>query len=209
MRAYKFYIFDLDGTLVDTRPDIARALQKTLQDAGLPAPNLDEVARAIGGGAKNAVSMLTGLTGDELAPHLERFTKDYEEMCADNTCVYEGGEELLRRLKDDGAYLALVTMKFKAPTLKILDTHALNMFDAVITFDDVEKHKPDPDSLFKLCGRFGVDAADTLMIGDTVTDINYAHAAGADSCAVEYGYGETADLLALEPTYALKSLLEF
>ncbi len=209
MRDYKLYIFDLDGTLVDTRPDIARALQKTLQDAGLPAPNLDEVARAIGGGAKNAVSMLTGLVGEELAPHLERFTKDYEEMCADNTCVYEGGEELLRRLKDDGAYLALVTMKFKAPTLKILDTHALDMFDAVLTFDDVEKRKPDPDSLFKLCGRFGVDVSDTLMIGDTVTDIKYAHAAGADSCAVEYGYGETADILALKPTYAIKSLLEF
>jgi phosphoglycolate phosphatase len=144
MRTYKLYIFDLDGTLVDTRLDIARALQKTLQDAGLPVPNLDEVSRAIGGGAKNAVSMLTGLMGEELQPHLERFTKDYEQMCADNTTVYEGGEALLRRLKDEGAYLALVTMKFKVPTLKILDAHGLDMFDAVLTFDDVKKRKPDP-----------------------------------------------------------------
>lgn len=209
MRNYKLYIFDLDGTLVDTRPDIARALQKTLEEAGLPVPNLEEVARAIGGGAKNAVSMLTGLMGDDLQPHLERFSKDYEEMCCDNTTIYEGGEELLHRLKDDGVYLALVTMKFKTPTLKILDAHGLDMFDAVLTFDDVKKRKPDPESLFELCERFSVAPSDTLMIGDTVTDIKYAHAAGADSCAVEYGYGDTKDILALSPTYAIKSLLEF
>jgi phosphoglycolate phosphatase len=208
MRPYKFYIFDLDGTLVDTHLDIARALQKTLEEAGLPVPGLDEVSRAIGGGAKNAVSMLTGLTGDDVLPHLERFTKDYEQMCCDNTRVYEGGESLLRRLKESGAKLAVVTMKFKAATLKILDAHGLDMLDAVVTFDDVNKRKPDPESLFALCKKFGVDVADTLVIGDTVTDIRYAQAAGADCCAVEYGYGETEDLLALKPTYAVKSLLE-
>ncbi len=209
MRPYKLYIFDLDGTLVDTRPDIARALKKTLETAGLPVPNLNEVSRAIGGGAKNAVGMLTGLVGEDLAPHLERFSKDYEEMCCDSTTVYEGGEELLRRLEDQGAYLALVTMKYKVPTHKILDAHGLVMFDAVITFDDVKKRKPDPDSLFELCRRFDVGISDTIMIGDTVTDINFAHAAGADSCAVAYGYGDTADLLALSPKYVIKSLLEF
>ena len=208
MRSYKLYIFDLDGTLVDTKPDIARALQKMLEEASLPVPNLNEVSRAIGGGAKNAVSMLTGLEGDALLPHLALFNEEYERMCADNTCVYEGGEALLRRLKEAGAKLALVTMKYKAPTLKILATHGLNMFDAVLTFDDVSKRKPDPESLFMLCERFGVDTADVLMIGDTVTDIRYAHAAGADCCAVAYGYGETEDLLALKPTYAVESLLE-
>lgn len=209
MKTYRFYIFDLDGTLVDTRPDIARALQKTLEAAGLSVPDTDGVSRAIGGGAKNAVSMLTGLTGEALRPHLEFFTNEYEKLCCDNTAVYEGGDALLRRLKKNGAYLALVTMKLKVPTLKILAAHGLDMFDAVITFDDVDKRKPDPDSLFKLCDRFGVDAADTLVIGDTVTDIRYAQAAGADCCAVEYGYGETSDILALSPTYAIKSLLEF
>ena len=100
-------------------------------------------------------------------------------------------------------------MKYKVPTHKILDAHGLDMFDAVITFDDVKKRKPDPDSLYTLCNRFGADIADTLMIGDTVTDISYAHAAGADSCAVAYGYGDTDELLALSPKYVIKSLLEF
>ncbi len=208
MRGYKLYIFDLDGTLVDTKPDIARALQKMLEEAGLPVPNLNEVARAIGGGAKNSVSMLTGFVGDDVLPHLARFSEDYEQMCCDNTCVYEGGEALLRRLKEEGAKLALVTMKYKVPTLKILDAHGLDMFDAVLTFDDLSKRKPDPESLFMLCERFGVDAADVLMIGDTVTDIRYAQAAGADCCAVVYGYGETADLLALKPTYVVESLMD-
>ncbi len=209
MRAYKLYIFDLDGTLVDTRPDIARALEKALKEANLPAPDIDEVSRAIGGGAKNAVSMLSGLAGEGLEPLLLAFSRAYEQMCCDNTRVYDGGEALLHRLKAQGAKLALVTMKYRTPTLKILSRHGLTMFDEVVTFDDIDKRKPDPDSLFSLCARFGASAGDTLVTGDTVTDIRYAQNAGADCCAVEYGYGAMDEILALKPTYAVKSLTEF
>lgn len=209
MKPYRFYIFDMDGTLVDTRTDIARALAKMLEAAGRPVSDLGDVSHAIGGGAKNAVRLLTGLTGDALTPYLERFSREYERICCDNTRIYEGGEALLRRLKRGGAQLALVTMKSKAPTHSILQAHGLDMFDAVVTFDDVEKRKPDPDSLLALCAHFGVAVAETLVIGDTVTDVRYAQNAGADCCAVEYGYGDTNDILALSPTYTVKSLLDF
>ncbi len=205
---YKLYVFDLDGTLVDTKLDIARALQKALSDFGFETPSLDQVEKAIGGGAKNAVSKLTGLEGDALTPVLDAFVTAYEQMCSDNSVVYEGGESLLNRLKAEGARLALVTMKLKAPTLKILDAHGLDMFDAIVTFDDTDKRKPDPQSLFALMREYGITPGQTLVIGDTVADIKYAHAAGADACAVDYGYGSTEEIQALSPRYMISSLTE-
>ena len=83
------------------------------------------------------------------------------------------------------------------------------MFEEVITFDDVEKRKPDPDSLQKMMKKYGVGQKDTLMIGDTVTDMRYAKAAGVDACAMLYGYGSVDEVLAEAPQYALGSFLEF
>ncbi len=208
-KTYKLYVFDLDGTLVDTRTDIARALEKVLSGEGYDVPTREQVISVIGGGAENAVSKLTGLAGDALTPHLSKFMALYEAMCSDNTRVYEGGIGLLERLKAQRAVLALVTMKSKAPTYKIMQKHSLNMFDEVITFDDVEKRKPDPESLNKILNKYGISKEDALMIGDTITDMRYAKAAGIDVCAMLYGYGITDDVLAENPEYALSSLLEF
>jgi len=208
-KAYKLYVFDLDGTLVDTRTDIARALEIALSEAGYDVPSHEQVVSVIGGGSVNAVRQLTGLEGDDLAPHLARFMACYDEVCSDNTTVYDGGYALLERLRDSGAVLALVTMKSKTPTHKILKRHKLDMFDTVITFDDVEKRKPEPDSFLKLLDKYGVGASNALMIGDTVTDMRYAKAAGVDVCAMTYGYGITKEVLAEQPEYVLDSLLDF
>jgi phosphoglycolate phosphatase len=83
------------------------------------------------------------------------------------------------------------------------------MFDEVITFDDVERRKPDPDSLNKIMQKYDIQSNDALMIGDTVTDMRYAKAAGIDACAMLYGYGVTNEVLAENPQYALSSFLEF
>ena len=208
-KAYKLYLFDLDGTLVDTKLDIALAMQKVLGDAGLYVPSLDEVEKAIGGGAINAVGKLTGMDDDALTPLLDAFIAAYEELCADHTEVYAGGEALLKRLKSEGAKLAVVTMKLRAPTHKILKHHGLlSLLDDVLSFDDLEKRKPEPDSLLALAQKHGITPQEVLVIGDTVTDIRYAQNAGADVCAVEYGYGELKDIVSLAPNRMVKSLFE-
>ena len=209
IKKYELYLFDLDGTLVDTKLDIALAMQKVMVEAGFEKPSLDDVEKAIGGGAKNAVNKLTGLEGDALTPLLDAFVVAYEEMCADHTEVYEGGKALLRRLKSEGAKLAVVSMKFREPTHKILKHHDIfELLDDVLAFDDLQKRKPDPDSLLALMRKYDLKPEEVLVIGDTVTDLKYAQNAGVDACAVEYGYGELKDLKALAPRYMVKSLIE-
>jgi len=208
-KTYKLYVFDLDGTLVDTKLDIARAMQKALGDAGYPKPGLDEVERAIGGGARAAVFRLTGLEDDALAPLLDAFIEVYKEVCCDNTVVYEGAADLLKTLRAKGAKLAVVTMKPRFPSHKILKHHGLyDLFDAVVTFDDVEVRKPEPDSMWMLQKRFGISPEDTLMVGDSMTDLGYAKAAGVDACAVTHGYGVLEDMKASSPRYMISGFPE-
>lgn len=209
-KEYGLYVFDLDGTLVDTRLDIARALQKALGEAGFPQPGLEDVTKAIGGGARKALLRLTGLKDEELDPKLqENFEAIYEQMCSDNTSVYPGAEELLRRLKARGAKLAVVTMKIRTATHRILKHHGLfDLFDAVLSFDDIEKRKPNPDSLFMLQKRFGVPLEQILMVGDSMTDLEYAKAAGVDACAVTHGYGVLEDMKAAGPRYMISGFAE-
>lgn len=208
-KRYRLYVFDLDGTVADTREDIARAFAETLEEAGYPRPDLGQVTAAIGGGAKKALQRLTGLEGEEAEPLLEKFLVRYGEVCADRTAPYEGVRELLERLAAQGAVLALVTMKVKKPTHKILDALGLKVFDEVIAYEDAPRRKPDPETLLALMEKYGVQPEDTLMVGDTVTDLRYAAAAGVDACVMLQGYGAAADVLAEHPRYALNSFKEF
>ena len=208
-KKYKLYVFDLDGTLVDTRTDMAQAYGSVACDAGRDMPSRQQILSVIGGGSVNAVRKLTGMDGDDLKLYLNKFKTLYDEVCADNTTVYEGAYDLIERLRAQGAVLALVTMKFRAPTHKILKKHGFDMFDEVITFDDVDKRKPDPDSLIRVMDKYNILPSKTLMIGDTVTDMRYAAAAGVDACAMTYGYGVTEEVLAESPRYVLDSFCDF
>ena len=206
---YKLYVFDLDGTLVDTRTDIALTIKEVLHAAGMDDVTEEKMKASIGGGARKAVEQLTGFSGDRLDSYEQIFNEKYDELCSNNTVVYEGGTELVKRLKSEGKILAVITMKSRVPTIKILEHHGLlSLFDDVVTFDDVERRKPDPDSFYQLLKKHGLEADDALMIGDTTTDIMYAKNAGVDSCVVMYGYGVNEDLLGLSPEYVINSLKE-
>ena len=208
-RRYRLYVFDLDGTVADTHEDLARAFAAAMEEAGYPAPSKAQVTAAIGGGAMKALERLTGLKGGAAEPLIVRFLEIYDDVCTEHTALYPGVRELLTRLAAQGAVLALVTMKARIPTLRILSSLNLDVFDEVIAFEDVERRKPDPDSLLKLMEKYGVLPTDTLMVGDAHTDIQYATAAGADACAMLKGYGKPEMLLAEKPKYAIDSLLEF
>lgn len=208
-RRYRLYVFDLDGTVADTREDISHAFAAVLEETGYPVPSLAQVTAAVGGGAKKALERLSGLQGDALEPLVASFLGKYCEACTEHTTVYAHVPELLTRLAAQGAVLALVTMKAKEPTLKILLALGLNVFDEVIAYEDAQRRKPDPETLLMIMDKYGVSSEDTLMVGDSATDMEYAASAGADACAMLQGYGDTEALLAANPKYVLNSFAEF
>lgn len=209
-KRYRLYVFDLDGTIADTREDLARAFSAAIEEAGYPKPSLAQVTAAVGGGAEKALQLLTGLEGEAVKPLLSRFFTIYGRICADHVTAYPGVPELLARLFAQGALIALVTMKTKEPTRKILSALKIDMlFNDVIAFEDTERRKPDPETLLLLMQKYGVKPEDTLMVGDAATDVRYASAAGADACAMLRGYGEPSALLAAKPKYAINDFSEF
>lgn len=208
-KKYALYVFDLDGTIADTKVDMGRAFAAAAAAAGCEKPDERQVVSAIGQGARNAVQKLTGLEGEALEPYVDIFMENYDAFCCDNVKLYPGTKELLIKLKEQGARIALVTMKFKSAVHKVLKSLGVDMFDKVISYDDAKKRKPDPESLFSLMKTFGVPPEATLMVGDSITDLKYAKAAGVDVCILEHGYGRMSEIIPQEPTYIIKDFSGF
>lgn len=209
VKKYKLYVFDLDGTLADTKDDLGRGFSEVVVSHGYKKPSEEEVIASVGRGIANAIGRLTGLKENVPAQYIDEFTEIYDRICCDNVKLYEGARELLIRLKKEGARLALITMKPKIPAWKIIKYLEIDIFGDVVTFEDTDKRKPDPDSLFKLLEKYGLQQCEALMVGDSSTDIQFAKAAGVDVCIMEYGYGNKEEMCALRPEYLLKSFSEF
>ena len=191
-------IFDLDGTLVDSAPDIAEAINAGFAPLGIAPFSVDAVKQLIGGGAAVAVQRAAKQLGVSLAPDdeagvLERFRETYARVSADGRGLYPGALDVLRRLRDEGRHLALCTNK--AEHITHITVEALGIagyFGAVVAARDDVPKKPDPAMLLKALSPFGVSPVDAVMIGDSHADIDAAKAAGCRSIAVSYGYAISA-----------------
>ncbi|MSO76022.1 MAG: phosphoglycolate phosphatase [Alphaproteobacteria bacterium] len=191
-------IFDLDGTLVDSAPDLRAALNRVLAEAGRPPLPLATVTRMIGDGAFNLVKRgfsATGVTpnNSELAAWVERFILGYEAAAAVETRPYPGVVDTLAGLRRQGLRLAVCTNKFQAASeslLRVLDLE--QYFDAVIGGDKVPAQKPDPGHVRAALVRLEVDPAAAVMIGDSPNDVAAGRGAGLKVICLSYGYSRVA-----------------
>jgi phosphoglycolate phosphatase len=188
--------FDLDGTLVDTAPDLISTLNVLLAQEGLPPLALSEARPFIGRGAKWMLErgfQAAGATLDEArAPELfDRFLAHYLDHIADESRPFPGVEAALDRLKAEGARLVVCTNKLTGLSLALLDALDLTRrFDAVIGADATPACKPDPRHLTTAVAAVGGAMATAVMVGDAGTDAGAARAAGAPLILVSFGYTE-------------------
>jgi phosphoglycolate phosphatase len=189
-------VFDLDGTLVDTAPDLVDTLNVILAREGLPPVPFDDARTMIGGGARAMLERGLRESGrtspkdlvDRLFGH---FLEHYAAHVADRSRPFPGAEAALDGLAAAGFHVAICTNKLEWLTRKLLDELKLTrMFCAIVGQDTFGVAKPDPAILHRLMAGAGADPARTIMVGDSETDIRVARAAAVPVIAVDFGYTE-------------------
>jgi len=211
----RMVMVDLDGTMINTAPDLADSVNLMLERMGREPWPLERVATWIGNGVSRLVKR--ALTGemqaeppaDDYARAYPLFLAAYGERVSAKSRPYPGVVEGLNRLRDAGYQLACITNKAEAFTLPLLADLALDgYFSLVICGDTLAKKKPDPLPLLHACNHFGIQPAQGLLVGDSANDIQAARAAGMPVICVNYGYNQGVDLDTLEPEAVIDSLVE-
>lgn len=194
-RRYRAALFDLDGTLVDTAPDLAAAANRMLADLGRPALEAVQIRDYVGKGVVNLVNRCFEATGgggeEERRRAMESFERHYTAGIADRSRPYPGVVDGLAALQRAGIALGCVTNKagrFTEPLLEL--TGLRGYFGVVVSGDTVERKKPHPDPMLYAAGKLGADPAETLVVGDSLNDVQSARAAGCPVVVVPYGYRE-------------------
>ncbi|MGD8690573.1 MAG: phosphoglycolate phosphatase [Gammaproteobacteria bacterium] len=194
-------IFDLDGTLVDSVPDIACAVDAMMRQLGLPGPGESRVREWVGNGAPRLVKRsLTGdMDGEPSTAAFERgyaiFLEAYRRNVLVSSRLYAGARELLENLRTAGLDLACVTNKPAEFTGPLLDGLGIaSYFDVVLSGDSLPRKKPDPLPLQHVMECLSVGPDNIVMVGDSANDISAARAAGVSIVCVSYGYNHGQDI---------------
>lgn len=209
VRTFNLIIFDLDGVIIDSARDLVSAAQHSLKQVGSSDPGFAFIRRCIGGGARSLLlHSLDEDKKDRVDEAMSIFRDYYERNCVTETVLYPGVNDVLT-FYSGHKHLALATFKIRAATQRILaQLDVSNYFDAIVTADDVQHPKPDPECINSLLQRLGHSPDEAILVGDTPTDIDTAKNAGIASCAVLYGIGTREDLFAAKPDFIVENILE-
>jgi len=196
---FDLVMFDLDGTLIETAPEICDAVNDTLRHFGLAQVAQDQVDRWIGHGTREllvqALAQVCRLTVeevrrcDDLPLIAAEFDRHYQRRCGTRSHLYPHVREVLVSLRAQGVHLAVVTNKEARYTRTVLAAHELEpMFDRVVSGDTLPTKKPDPAGIHSCLTQFQVDGARALFVGDSSIDVASARNAGVPVWALPYGY---------------------
>lgn len=204
-------IFDLDGTLADTVPQIAIAVRRTLEKFNIPDPGVERIRGFVGNGADRLLQRAMTNNFDALEQDIDptifqqvRFTyfEIYKEEIADHFTLYPHVKETLESLKKQNIKLAIATNKpdiYIKPWLKAANLE--NIFDFTLGSGIITAKKPDPEVLFYVCNKLAVSHEHTLMVGDSSNDILAAQNAKIRSVGLTYGYNYGKPIRLFNPTY--------
>jgi phosphoglycolate phosphatase len=194
-------VVDLDGTMVDTLGDFVVALNRSLDDLGLPHVGRGFVERTVGKGSEHLLRSTLAHVGADAGLYERawaRYQAHYLAINGEYASVFAGVAEGLSLLKARGLRLACLTNKPTAFAKPLLERKGLSgCFEQVFGGDAFERRKPDPLPLLRTCEALGTVPSQTLMIGDSSNDAQAAHAAGCPVVLVTYGYNHGEDIRAV------------
>jgi len=213
----KVIIFDFDGTLIDSEPDLALALNYMLDKLNRETYTQSVISHWVGNGAETLVKR--ALSGSTIIDeHIEQelflnaldiFLKFYAQNLCVKTYLYPNVKKSLEKLKEQGYIMVIVTNKpadFVEPILKGLAID--EFFEFYLGGDSLEKRKPDPMPLLHVCNRLDITVDECVMIGDSKNDILSAKSAKMQSIGVSYGYNYGEDISIYKPTIVVESFAD-
>lgn len=208
-------LIDVDGTLVDSVPDLAWCVDAMMNQLDMPEHGEQKVRHWVGNGVERLVkrALLNQLDGEPDTALYDRALPIFEDLYSENTskrsCLYEGVAEALEFLKTTGVRIGCVTNKASQFTLPILrDLGIADYFETVICGDMVERKKPDPLPLLMAAKQLQSDPEKSLMLGDSMSDVKAARAAGFDIICMSYGYNHGEDIRDYNPDAVVDSMYE-
>ena len=192
MQQYHTYIFDLDGTLLDTLDDLTAAVNYALRCYGMPEHSRDDVRRFVGNGVR--LLMIRAVPDGEQNPRFEEvfdtFRQYYLEHSLDTTRPYDGIQETLMALKERGCRLAVVSNKFYVATQELCRHFFADTIEVAVGEHEAEgiRKKPAPDTVNEALSQLGVDRRDAVYVGDSDVDLQTARNAGLPCISVLWGF---------------------
>ena len=204
-------LVDLDGTLVDTLPDMAYCVDETLTSLGLAPAGQERARKWVGDGIEALVRRALGGEPEAAlqARALSIFSRLYAQHTSARSRTYDGVPAALDFFQSAGVELACVTNKAAVFTEKLLaELNLREYFSLVVSGDTLARKKPDPLPLLHAARHFGVSAAQSLLLGDSANDVRAARAAGMPVVCVSYGYNHGDDIRASMPDAVVDSLAE-
>ena len=192
MMTYKTYIFDLDGTLLDTLGDLAASVNYALRTHGLPEHSIDDVRRFVGNGVRRLMERAVpdGADNPLFEEAFATFRRYYMEHSLDTTRPYEGIPEALAALKAHGCHLAVVSNKMMAATQALCSHFFPDTIEVAIGEHEAEgiRKKPAPDTVIAALKALGVGKEDAVYVGDSDVDIQTACNSGIPCISVLWGF---------------------
>ena len=187
---YKYVLFDLDGTILDTLDDLADATNAALRECGYPERTRDEVRMFVGNGIRKLIerAVPNGTSEEDIVRTHEAFTAYYSVHCKDKTKPYDGILDLVRTLKQNGIASAVISNKADYAVKALCDEYFEGLFELSVGEREGIRKKPAPDSVFEAMRVMGAKKDETVYIGDSDVDVMTAKNAGIDCIGVSYGF---------------------
>lgn len=204
-QTYKAFIFDLDGTLLNTLPDLVNVTNKALEEEGFPPHSPEQILTYIGDGAARLIAQAVPAeaTPEQTERVFQNFKNFYHDFGIRYTTEFDGMSEALERAKAAGIGLAIMSNKFEQGVLDVRDRFFSGLIEVAHGESDSIPRKPDPTGLLLCARELGVDPAQCLFFGDSASDIQAAHNAGMKGVAVKWGYQPHERLFDAHPEYII------